>query len=444
LQSTITPAGVFDEKIHQIRLATTVSGADAGFSIYIDGVLRDSGTATGYASEEVNFIRPGWFYASVTQDTPTIGYVTYWGSSAPSAADVWDAATGFQGERAGTRMERLATENGYTVTVSGETAFQQQMGIQDRKKLLELLNEANMTNFGYLLDLREGLEVIHRGHSTLWNQPPGITLDFSAGLISAPFRPEDDDRLTENDVLVQRAFGAIPANAALESGALSVQEFPNGVGRYDNSYEYSLYTDDQANHTAYMRLHLGTYNGVRYTRITLNLANPRVYQMIDDILRLDVGDKIRISNVPDDHGPDDVEVLINGYTETVSDNEWTLVLNCVPADPWNAFVASSDRYERADTRGSSLNSSLTSTATSMSVATTAGNAVWVDTTGYAAEFPFDVRIGGEVGGEVVRVTAITGTTSPQTFTVTRGINGVNVAHSSGEDVRLAFPVYFSL
>jgi hypothetical protein len=67
----------------------------------------------------------------------------------------------------------------------------------------------------------------------------------------------------------------------------------------------------------------------------------------------------------------------------------------------------------------------------------------VDSAAYPAEFPFDVRVGGS-GGEVVRVTAISGTSSPQTFTLTRGINGADIGHASGEDVRLAYPVYFPL
>jgi hypothetical protein len=51
---------------------------------------------------------------------------------------------------------------------------------------------------------------------------------------------------------------------------------------------------------------------------------------------------------------------------------------------------------------------------------------------------FDIR----VGGEVVTVTAISGASSPQTFTVTRSVNGVVKAHSGGAAVELdQAPVY---
>ncbi|MFE9765124.1 hypothetical protein ACFYPC_11415 [Streptomyces sp. NPDC005808] len=447
-QSLLTagsPANIYDEGLHHIRLTMDPGVSTTAWEMYTDGVLLDSGTIP-VVVKAVSTIDLRFGFLTVANQTMTergFGYITYWDGTGPSAADMWGAATGFPGERAGARIERLATESGYTASTSGELAHQQLMGVQDRKKLLQLLNESSLTNFGYLLERRDALEVIHRSHSTLWNQPPALTLDFSAGLISAPFKPADDDKLTENDVSVSRAGGAVPVRAVLESGELSVQDFPAGAGRYDNAYTYSLYTDDQAANVAYMRLHLGTYNGVRYTRITLDLANPRVFQMIDAILRLDVGDMLRLTNVPEDHGPDDVDVLVQGYTEEAGPQSWKITLNCVPAEPWTAFVASSDRYSRADTNGSSLNAALTSSATSMSVATAAGNTVWVDSTGYAAEFPFDVRVGG-VSGEVVRVTAVSGTSSPQTFTVVRGVNGVRIAHDPAEDVRLAHPVYIPL
>ncbi|NED75283.1 hypothetical protein G3I51_23755 [Streptomyces sp. SID9944] len=91
---------------------------------------------------------------------------------------------------------------------------------------------------------------------------------------------------------------------------------------------------------------------------------------------------------------------------------------------------------RADTAGSQLAAAATSTATSLQVATTSGP-VWVTT---PVEFPFDIT----VGGERMTVTAVTGSTSPQTFTVVRSVNGVVKAQTAGTDVRLADPAYVAL
>jgi hypothetical protein len=89
-----------------------------------------------------------------------------------------------------------------------------------------------------------------------------------------------------------------------------------------------------------------------------------------------------------------------------------------------------------DTGGCQLNEALDETETAVDVLTT-GTYRWVDSATYPTDFPFDIR----TGGEVMRVTACTGTTTSQTFTVTRSINGVRKSHASGQDLSLANPVY---
>ncbi|WP_431997793.1 hypothetical protein [Streptomyces fungicidicus] len=395
------PAAIYDEQPHHLRLTIDPLVSSTDWYVYVDGVLAGSGNIGSIAMKGALQLLLGWGFATIDGATMTdrsFGYITYWDATGPTAAQIYNAYLGFQGERAGERITRLATESGYTASVAGEPEYQQRLGIQGQKRLLELLNEASQTNFGYLLDARDRIEVIHRGQSTLWNQSPALTLDYSAGLISPPFKPVDDDRLTENDVSVKREFGSLPAREVLEAGDMSVlPPEAGGVGRYDTAYTYSLETDAQAAQAAGMRLHLGTYNGVRYTRLTLNLANERVFAYIDDILRLDVGDKIRLTRLPADHGPDDVDVLIAGYTEDAGPNGWTLTFNCLPGEPWNAGVTDSFAFGWADTDGSQLAAAVDASATAMSLAVTAGP-LWTDD---PSDMPFDLR----VGGEVVTVTA---------------------------------------
>jgi len=405
------PAAIYDEQPHHLRLTIDPLVSSTDWYVYVDGVLAGSGNIGTIAMKGALQVLLGWGFATIdgaTMSDRSFGYITYWDSTGPTAAQMYTAYLGFQGERAGDRIVRLATEAGYTASVAGEPDYQQRLGIQGQKRLLELLNEASQTNFGYLVDRRDAIEVIHRGQSTLWNQAPALTLDYSAGLISPPFRPVDDDRLTENDVSVKREFGSLPAREVLEAGAMSVlPPEAGGVGRYDTAHTYSLETDAQAAQAAGMRLHLGTYAGVRYTRLTLNLANERVYQYIDDILRLDVGDKIRLTNLPADHGPDPVDVLIAGYTEDAGPGGWTITFNCLPGEPWTAGVTDSFTYGWADTDGSQLAAAVDAAATTLSLAVTAGP-LWTDD---PSDMPVDLR----VGGEVVTVTAPGALLNPNPF-----------------------------
>lgn len=77
---------------------------------------------------------------------------------------------------------------------------------------------------------------------------------------------------------------------------------------------------------------------------------------------------------------------------------------------------------------------------SITVATTgasSGSPLW---TTNAVDFPFDVNI----GGERMTVSSISGSSSPQTFAVTRAVNGVIKPQTAGTDVRLWQPMILSL
>jgi hypothetical protein len=265
-----------------------------------------------------------------------------------------------------------------------------------------------------------------------------ITLDFSTGVIAKPFKPLDDDKLTRNDVTVKRDGGSRSFAAALEEGRMSVQDPPDGVGRYDVEETLCLEDDDQAASHAYWRMHLGTFDGLRYTKIKLKLGNPRVYAMVNDILRADVGDKIRITNLPAGYGPGDVDLIIRGYSEELG-SDWSITFNCAPGEPWTVGVLEDADYSRADTAGCELAEALDTTETGVDVLTTAVSR-WVDSATYASDFPFDVL----VGGELMTVTACTGTGLSQTFTVTRSVNGIVKSHATGTDVRLAQPTTVAL
>jgi hypothetical protein len=114
-------------------------------------------------------------------------------------------------------------------------------------------------------------------------------------------------------------------------------------------------------------------------------------------------------------------------------------MNCAPAGPWTVGVVEDPVLGRADTDGSQLASAVNASATSWSVAVTAGP-LWITTATRPAEFPLSVTC----GGEEVTVTAITGTSSPQTFTVTRSVNGISKPQSAGTALSLTYPMRLAL
>lgn len=156
---------------------------------------------------------------------------------------------------------------------------------------------------------------------------------------------------------------------------------------------------------------------------------PEGLALIRSIYLADVGDKIRLTNLPDDDGPDDVDLIIRGYKETVTSKKWQITFTCTPGTPYDVLQLDAPAYGRLDTGGSQLASGISSSATSLSVTVT-GAALWSTTAG---DRPFDIV----VGGERMTVTNLTGASSPQTFTVTRSVNGVVKSHLAAAPVKLA-------
>jgi hypothetical protein len=397
---SVTSAGIFDDQPHHIRLQTGRRAVDLPTYLYIDGVLRDSDPigSGGGPIGNIKEVRYGWDMDGVTSNPQSFGYLTLWehpdllDPGPPTADEMYQAMMGFPGERAGERALRVATEAGATLSVAGISEIETRMGSQGREKLMDALDSCAKSDVGFLGERRDARELIFQSHGVIYNQAPILTLDFSAGVISAPFKPIDDDRYTENDVTVQRERGGFGVGI-LEEGAMSIQEFPNGVGRYDSSYTRNLEDDEQPEQLANWLMALGTFNGLRYKQITLDLGNPRVYEMVDDILRLDVGDLIRITNLPDAYGPDDVDLLIQGYTEEIGPSAWKITFTCSPGEPWaTGFL---DGGFKLGSTVSKLAGAVTDTATNMDVEVPVNAARWADSATYPNDFPSLFKVGGE-------------------------------------------------
>lgn len=351
-----------------------------------------------------------------------------------SDVGIWGPAdNGYRGENASDRLVRLGGEESVPITAGYAPT---QLGAQRPATLLALFAECEAADGGVLYEDRDRLALRYRARQSLYNQPIALTLDYTVdGHVAPPLEPVDDDQRVRNDRTITRAGGS-SARAVDETSALSIQPPPLGVGVYDDTTTLNLFTDDQPAQIATWALHLGTWDEARYPTVHINLA--AAPSLIPDVLALDIGDRIQIINPPDWLPPGPIDLIVEGYTEVIGHpNDWDIVLSCSPAGPWTVGILDDDDLGRLDTDGSELASGVTSSATSLSVATTSGP-IW---TTAAGDMPFDIR----VDGEVMTVTAVSGAASPQTFTIgARSVNGIVKAHSSGADVCLATPTILAL
>lgn len=425
-----------DQLPHHIRFKVLKNGTATDWFLYIDGVEVDTGTQASYevygmVNFQMEYARTG------TQSWVNLAHIVVWSDSVselwPSAAAVSQAAQGYLGETAGVRIERICDFADVDVVVVGDSSDTTAMGPQYSEGLLTQLRDAEQADLGVLTEPRDAGGLLYRTRASHYNQTATVTLDYSAGQVAPTFEPVDDDQLIRNDITVTRRDGD-SYRTTRDTGALSTLAPPNGVGRYRDEVTMNVETDAMLSGVAGWLLNRGTLDEARYPSIAVDLANPDTVAagLEAAVLGVDIGDVVAITNADNANIPDDIAAIVFGYAERINTFEHRLVFNCGPASIYDTAVygtSASVGTDRWDTGGSSLASSATSTATSLSVATDTGEALW---TTDAAAFPFDVQI----AGERITVTNITGSSSPQTFTVTRSVNGIVKAQASGADVSL--------
>ncbi len=277
------------------------------------------------------------------------------------------------------------------------------------------------------MEMPRSLGLMYRTRASLYNQAPALVLPY--GSIAPPLEPVEDDQAVRNDVTVSRRGGG-SGRAVVETGPLSVlPSEQGGVGIYDESNELNLADDAQAQPMASWLAHLGTVDEARYPSIRIDLH--RHPELIPAVLRLRVGDLIRLTGLPLWVGEPTTDLHVMQIQHEPRPRAWTVTLVGTPASPYRVGVVGGGT--RVDTAGSQLAADVTASATTWSVASSGER--WITSAEYPAEFP----LAAACGGEEVTVTAITGTAPPQTFTVVRSANGISKPHAAGASVSLARP-----
>lgn len=236
---------------------------------------------------------------------------------------------GYTGEAGNARLERVAREAGVALQVDAPEGMVS-MGPQRPKTFLETLDEIALADGGILADSLSGRSLLYRSPQTIYNQSPRLALDFSQ--VAPPLLPVDDDQFLVNDATVSREGGG-RARAVLESGRMSVEEPPVGAGRYDTELTVNTADDSALQPRADWMVHTGTWEESRYPVLNLNLAlHP---ELIRDVLRLRLLDRVVVSNPPDWLPPDPIDLVVQGWTERLSLTTWDLELNATPYGPWD-------------------------------------------------------------------------------------------------------------
>jgi hypothetical protein len=421
-------------RAYHLRVVGHQVGTGLRLTLYVDGVsiFDDGFVGTLMMPDRIVVNSPMSSPTATPANVPCFTQLAFWAPFRVSAT-TYLATNGYLGEQAHTRFLRLSDEEGIPATCGASES--QAMGTQTTKSYLDLVRECEGADQGYLY---EGLDfgLVLQGHTERENLTAELALNYTtAGHVAPPLEPTDDDQAARNDVEVKRDGGS--SSRQTEESAAVELSIPN-IGRRDESVTYNLATDDQTYHLAGYRLHLGTFPGYRYPTLTLNLAAGP--SLITAVCAADLAFRMTVANPPTDIGPDTVSVIVEGYSETLEPFGWDISANCSLNGPHTVGVLAATSGDTDPLLGwldwdtCTLHTTVNTTATSWAI-----DASPVDTTA-TDDFPRQILI----EGELVTVTACSGASAPQTWTVTRSVNGVVKAHTAGATIALAYPYILAL
>jgi hypothetical protein len=236
------------------------------------------------------------------------------------------------------------------------------MGPQFTETRLAQIRDAETADMGLLYEDTAAAALMYKSRSSLYNLTPAFTLDYGALQVSPPLEPVDDDQQTRNDVTATRRDGG-SARYTVDTGPMSTQDPPDGVGRYDTEVTVNVETDGMLDGIAAWVANLGTLDKARWPSVTVNLANPRISTTLrNQIKAAEIGDWFVITNMDAAFVYDDVYLIIVGYSEVIEQFQHIITFVCMPADNYQVAVYDTSRY---DAIGSTLLSDVSATATSI-------------------------------------------------------------------------------
>jgi hypothetical protein len=352
----------------------------------------------------------------------TLGHVVFQ-NSAVLTPGVVNRLLSYRGETVVNRLSRLASiakmpinilDSAHTET---STSITTTCGPQYYDTLPAILRETEATGQGLLYDgLSQGLTYVTRKYRmAAANGPAALTLNAAAGHVMEPFSPIDDDQILFNHCTVSRRGGA----NAVEHIDITGPEGTDAVGDRATSLTVNCLDDAGLIRYAQWSVNVGTQPGYRYPEIAFALeTNPA---LIPGWLTCTPQSRIDITNITAiraQHPNHPIRLLLEGWQETIDAFSWRVTANTSAAEAWNvvrlaaATGSIGDDICHMDTDSSQLSASVAAGAMSISVRTNSGPR-WVATSEDADSFPFDI----DLSGIRATVTAISGTTSPQTFTL---------------------------
>jgi hypothetical protein len=342
---TLTSASnVNDDSTHNVAIREVSTSSAA---LYLDGVsVATTGSHLRGATLSFNRLLAGGNKAGSLLDG-VVSHVAAFSTSLDATRVGVHASSGLDGmagERSDQRIGRIADYVGIPTADRQFDIGDSLVGGQNLqgRNPIDVMQEVTRTENGVLfINPADGKLTFHN-RSRRYNQAPALTLTASQISDDLAF-PADDAHMT-NDMSVDVPDGA----GARFLDQASIDEY----GLYRDSVSVVAASGDDALQVAAWRV--GSYGQPRTRTPSVTVRIPRLQDiapsLVPTILGLTIGSKIRLSSLPAQAPASSVDVFVEGWTEEITNVEWTITFNTSPADIWDVWqLGTAGHSELGDT-----------------------------------------------------------------------------------------------
>lgn len=395
------PGNLYDGLWHVFRFTAKQSGGNTAFTIEMDGstVYTNSVSGTLTRIYRVNV-------AGLGSVPYAVGHLTIW-PTASAITNFSSAGSGWFGETPSARMTRIAGENDISFQTLGFYSSDVLMADQPYDTVMNIWRDCELTDAGYLYDgLNDGFTFV--GISQRYDQFSQFTLDASIGDIQPPFEPVADDFARANKASVTRRNGITDIYED-DSGPLGVNTVGEYLAELSGSPNYS--NDTPVKNRSRWLVHQGTVRGFRYPQLLVNVRT--IPDRAAAIAGMYPSQSLTlVSPYTTQLAGEQVDLVVEGWTENLAPPyvwEWTPY--CTRQDVYLVWKIGDAQLGRLGTEGHTINTDAATGATTLLLRTLDGKPLWTTDSG---DFPLYI----ECLGIKITVSAITGSSTPQTATVT--------------------------
>ena len=395
------------------------------------GSANVSGTSTGATGIYVG--KPGGLF------TGNVGYLSLY-PTAPSGTRLaahYAAAFGYTGDTVGARIARILTWAGLS---SSQWNLDPGVAIvgtypQNNKNALQYCQDMAVTEGGGAVVYATPDGLVRFADRNFRTSPTvAVTVDAQKDLTSSSYLPSFDKSKLQNQAVVTRATA--DTTASVQTVTVT-NTYPTNSGSLTS---YAT-TDLDALANAQEIVARNANPGFRFPQVGIALLTS-VNSLYVAVAGVQIGSRLRLSNIPVGKAPaTQVDVLVEGWTETFTNSSYNWVADTSPADiPVRGIYDDTSRGRYGPGTSMTLTGTYAAGTTTIQVTTTAGYPTF---TTVSARYPLSIKVNEE---EIVLNSAPGGSSSPQTFTgVTRGANGTPAAsQAAGSQVHLAHQATYTL